>query len=291
MQVGLGLDPTLRLSSEEQEAVAGEAARLGYASLWTPAGADAAVFDTCALWHAASGLPVGIAVVPTPRWSLDDLVARAARLHELTRGSFTLGVGSGGARPGAVTLMADHLRTLRRALPAGLPLYLGALGPRMLRLAGALADGVALNWCSAEHLGWSRTRIHAGAPSREVAVVEYVRVCVDDDPDRARHALARAALGYALVPAYRAHFLRMGFGRLVGDLEARRARGSSDDALADALPAGALRRFGASGAPADAAAGLRSLGAGLDVAIVRVVASRPGLEAVLATVRACAPSA
>src|SRR4029453_1794128 len=43
------------------------------------------------------------------------------------------------------------------------PVYLGALGPEMLRLAGELADGVCLNWCSPEQIAWSRDRIAEGA--------------------------------------------------------------------------------------------------------------------------------
>ncbi len=49
-------------------------------------------------------------------------------------------------------------------------------------------------------------------------------------------------------------------------------------------------RVGAFGQPASAARAFRALADGLDVAIVRVVAARPGVEGALATVRACAPS-
>ena len=38
--------------------------------------------------------------------------------------------------------------------PPRTPVYLGALGPQMLRLAGQLADGVALNWCTPEQIAW-----------------------------------------------------------------------------------------------------------------------------------------
>lgn len=36
MDIGLGLDATLNLSFADQAALAQEAARLGYTSLWTP---------------------------------------------------------------------------------------------------------------------------------------------------------------------------------------------------------------------------------------------------------------
>jgi 5,10-methylenetetrahydromethanopterin reductase len=111
----------------------------------------------------------------------------------------------------------------RRKDAPRVPVYLGALGPGMLRLAGEASDGAALNWCNPEQIAWSRERVAEGAaradrdPS-EVRIVEYIRVCVDDDEDATRRALARAILPYALVQpgaskdhGYRAHFARMGF--------------------------------------------------------------------------------
>ena len=38
MEIGVGLDPTLRLNWEQQRDVSREAARLGYTSIWTPEG-------------------------------------------------------------------------------------------------------------------------------------------------------------------------------------------------------------------------------------------------------------
>jgi hypothetical protein len=39
MEIGVGLDPTLRLGWEQQREMAQAALRLGYSSAWTPAGA------------------------------------------------------------------------------------------------------------------------------------------------------------------------------------------------------------------------------------------------------------
>src|SRR5438093_1290923 len=86
---------------------------------------------------------------------------------------------------------------------------------------------------------------------------------------------------------YRAHFERMGYTPQVDHLEAKRAAGASEDDLARAVPDEMLSAFGYAGPAAGAAAALRTLSAGLDVAIVRVLVARPGdVEGVRATMRA-----
>ena len=286
------------------------------------------------------GLTTGIAVSPVMYRTPVAFAMSAGTMTELTGGRFILGIGSGGAHTpaarralglpkiSALSLMRDYLTTTRALLdgqtveyegdvvtlrgarlgispPPRTPVYLGALGPEMLRLSGELADGAALNWCTPDQIAWSRQRIEEGAsrtgrdPS-QVRVVEYIRVCVDDDVDLARRAFAGAVLGYALGPrgaterqrrlGYRAHFERMGFAEALTELDAMREGGASRGELADAFPSDLLRRVGYFGPAADAGSSFRTLAQGLDTAIVRVVAARPGVESVLATMRACQPS-
>jgi alkanesulfonate monooxygenase SsuD/methylene tetrahydromethanopterin reductase-like flavin-dependent oxidoreductase (luciferase family) len=283
-----------------------------------------------------SRFTTGISVVPVAHWTAPQLAATAGTTGELTGGRFVLGVGTGGAYVEAqqqsyglpvhppVALMRDYLVALRQLLagepvdhqgatlslrgirlsfrPPTVPVYLGALGPQMLRLAGEAADGVCLNWCTPEQIAWSRRRLaegcrRAGRDTGTVRVVEYIRVCVDEDEATARRALARATLGYALARpgaskslGYRAHFARMGFDEALSELEARRDRGASEAELADACPTDLLSSVGYFGPAAGAAAAFRRLAAGLDVAVVRVVAARPGLPSVEATLQACRPA-
>jgi alkanesulfonate monooxygenase SsuD/methylene tetrahydromethanopterin reductase-like flavin-dependent oxidoreductase (luciferase family) len=172
----------------------------------------------------------------------------------------------------------------------------------MLSLAGAAADGALLNWCTPEQIAWSRERVAAGArragrDPAAVQVVEYIRICVDDDEDVARRAYTRALMGYALArpgaskeAGYRGHFARMGFDAALADLEARRERGASDAELIDAFPRELLSMVGYYGPASGAAAAFRRLAEGLDVAVVRVVPARAGVDAVAAVMRACAPA-
>ena len=285
------------------------------------------------------GLTTGIAVSPVMYRTPVALAMSGGTMSELTGGRFIMGIGSGGVyrpaarrslglpRMSALAMMRDYLATTRAlvagervtyegptvtlrgvrlgiAPPPRTPVYLGALGPEMLRLSGELADGAALNWCTPEQIAWSRERIAEGAgrvgrDPAEVKVAEYIRVCVDDDVDAARRAFARATMGYALgasVPTererqlgYRAHFERMGCSDELAELDRMRERGASRDEVADAFSPELLLSVGYYGPAAGAAEAFGRLSEGLDTAIVRVVAARPGVESVLATMRACRP--
>jgi alkanesulfonate monooxygenase SsuD/methylene tetrahydromethanopterin reductase-like flavin-dependent oxidoreductase (luciferase family) len=285
------------------------------------------------------GLATGIAVSPVMYRTPTALAMSGGTVSSLTDGKFFMGIGSGGAhrpdarrslglpRLSATSMMRDYLSVLRPLLageevdyegpvatlkggqlaidpPPRTPVYLGALGPKMLRLAGELADGAALNWCTPEQIAWSRERIAEGAATAgrdasEIRVVEYIRVCVDEDEDAAKRALARATMGYALgatVPtererafSYRAHFERMGFADELAELDDMRRSGADDEEVADAFPVKLLRSVGYFGTADGAAKSFGRLARGLDVAIVRVVGARPGVDTVLATMRACRP--
>jgi alkanesulfonate monooxygenase SsuD/methylene tetrahydromethanopterin reductase-like flavin-dependent oxidoreductase (luciferase family) len=166
--------------------------------------------------------------------------------------------------------MRPYLTELRRLLPRGLPLYVAALGPLMLGVAAEMAEGISLNWCSEDRVGWSRQRVESAAAEagRPVPLIsEYIRTAVDPDPAAARAALWQAAQGYALGPvAYRRHFERMGFGEELAGIEAGRTEPS------DAL----LSASGAHGRPGEVRSQFGRLAKGLDVAIVRILVSSPG---------------
>ena len=64
MRIGFSIDPRQGLAEADELRLVELGARLGYDSAWTPSGPDEAAFDRCLRWHAASGLPTGISVVP-----------------------------------------------------------------------------------------------------------------------------------------------------------------------------------------------------------------------------------
>lgn len=301
MEIALGIDSRFTLTEDDQRALAHEAAGLGYASLWTPIGNTREPFDICATWTQWSGLPSGIAVAPLSAWSIDDLASASKETVERCKGKFTLGIGAGRLTDAPIRVMRDALDALRVRL-RGVPIYLGALGPQMLRLAGERYDGVALNWCSSEQVTWSSEHVAAGARATgrdraDIKTHEYIRVCIDEDEQAARIALAKTVMTYALArpgadktKGYRAHFARMGFAPALADLESRRATGVGEDELARTFPVTLLRSVGYWGRLEGAREAFLRLAEGLDIAVVRLVpARRNDLAAARLAMRACAP--
>lgn len=287
MEVGLGVDSRLGLSAAQLRDLAAEASALGYQSLWTNAGVDYDPIAMCVAWHERSALPTGVSVVPIARNPPPVLGLAARTAHELTGGRFVLGVGSGSVADKPIAAVRSYIDELRKTAQ-DVPIYVGALGPQMLTLAGRHADGAALNWCTPAQIAWSRERVGPRAK-----VIQYIRMCVDDDVPAARLALAKQILAYALMVrpsgarGYRTHFERMGFASQLDQLEAKRASGASEDDLARAVPEEMLSALGYAGTGNGASAALRKLSVGLDVAIVRVLVARPGnVQGVRETMRA-----
>jgi alkanesulfonate monooxygenase SsuD/methylene tetrahydromethanopterin reductase-like flavin-dependent oxidoreductase (luciferase family) len=180
--------------------------------------------------------------------------------------------------------------------------YLAALGPQMLRLAGETADGVLLNWATPKRIATSRSEVDAGAAraaraSGAVPMTMYIRVCIDDDVAAAREAFGTQVLGYALArpgtpdnAGYRGLFAQMGFDPELKELEQRRDRGATVPELVAVVPDEMLHAVGYYGPAGPAPAAFARLAAGLDEAIVRIITARPGLMPVIEAMAALMPA-
>jgi alkanesulfonate monooxygenase SsuD/methylene tetrahydromethanopterin reductase-like flavin-dependent oxidoreductase (luciferase family) len=342
VDIGIGLDPTLGLTYQEQATISAEAARLGYQQIWTPEGSGEDSFQVCGMRWAATrdivpgGLGTGIGVAQAGIRTPIGFAMSAGTLSKMTGGRFILGIGSGGADipayrrtwgvqgASALGLMREYVTAIRVLVqggavehdgtnvryngaklginpPPNTPVYLGALGPEMVKLGGEVADGLCLNWCSPDQVAHSRELANEGAaranrdPS-EVKLAEYIRICVDEDEEVARRAYTRSMMGYALgqlgAPprSYRAHFERSGFADDLRRIDEMRSKNAPQDEVVDAFPRELGLAVGYFGKPEGAAAHFRKMAEGLDLAIVRVVAARPGIDATRAVMEACAPN-
>lgn len=97
------------------------------------------------------------------------------------------------------------------------PVYLAALGPQLLRLAGRRTAGT-VTWMTgpttlAEHVGPTlrQAAADAGRPDGEVRVVAALPVAVTDDVDGVRAQAAEQFVMYGQLPSYRAMLDREGY--------------------------------------------------------------------------------
>ncbi len=176
--------------------------------------------------------------------------------------------------------------------PQPVPVWLGAMGDRMLALAGEVADGAFLAWCPPGEVAAKRAVVEDSArvAGRDPASVELV--CsfwgyAGERHDEARERMRRAVLAYAMVPTHQRCFAGC-FPRLAEAAEAwvggdrRKALDCVDDAVVDATCAvgedAVRRRIGEYRA------------AGIDTPILLPTGAAPGdAEGSLQTVLRCAP--
>jgi alkanesulfonate monooxygenase SsuD/methylene tetrahydromethanopterin reductase-like flavin-dependent oxidoreductase (luciferase family) len=106
-------------------------------------------------------------------------------------------------------------------------IVLAALGERMLRLAGEVADGVLLNYVPASHVPWSVERVREGGNAR---IYAYVHAGVADRATSLEPA-RRDLFSYAVADAYARSFTAAGFGDEVAEVRARHQAGDREGAV------------------------------------------------------------
>ncbi|MCH9016520.1 MAG: LLM class flavin-dependent oxidoreductase [Chloroflexi bacterium] len=238
------------------------AEELGYGEVWMTEGSGRdSLTQLTAIATATSRIGLGTGILPM--FSRTPLITAmsSAGLAAVSDGRFILGLGVGN-RPAtedghgvAYSQPMEHLRdmvhivrgllrgeevshhgkaitvsraSLGDAAPQGrVPIYIAALGPRMLQLAGEVADGVLLSWTAASYLKQAIQHVRDGAakagrdPS-EVEISGYLRVAVTGDLTAGRASLQREIARYAGGAHYRSYFRNTGFGAEMAGAEAAR---------------------------------------------------------------------
>lgn len=204
----------------------------GFASLWVPdvrgAGVDPsgalggrdAFLTLAAVFEATSTLRGGIGVAATIFHDEVTLGRLAGTLNEQSEGRLLLGIGvshreaaggGGASYPSSpLTQTRAWVKAMRGysagglAFGGGFPVLVGALGPRMVQLGAAEADGVVLNWLTPEHAATTVAAVRAAAPSGAAPLtVLYVRVSPAD-------AVFADAVNYDRLVNYHNHFVNQG---------------------------------------------------------------------------------
>jgi probable F420-dependent oxidoreductase len=127
-------------------------------------------------------------------------------------------------------------------LPPSPPkIFLAALGPEMLELAGEVADGVVLNWIPPEAVAASIEHLKAGARRagrtlEGFEIAGFIRTTVTDDRDAVRTGLARDITGYAIVDVYASFFRSVGYGDEMAAINAKWKAGDRAGAVREVSP-------------------------------------------------------
>jgi alkanesulfonate monooxygenase SsuD/methylene tetrahydromethanopterin reductase-like flavin-dependent oxidoreductase (luciferase family) len=253
------------------------------------------------------GLLLGTGVLPMRSRTPLLTAMGAATVQERSGGRMILGLGTGDVGRGALDELRETVRLVRAlfrgetleeagdsvtlSLPPGreVPIWVSALGPKAMRLAGEIADGVILNWCPPERVSFARARVAEGAEAAErdpvsVTVAVYVRAWVGRDEAEAMSELRAMAGRYASYRAYRRQFEQVGLGPQATVAGQAHRAGRSED-----VPEVLVRSVCAVGDGArDRLDAFREAGA--DLPIVYPVATADPPTSIEATLRALAPA-
>jgi probable F420-dependent oxidoreductase len=211
-----------RLSAADEGAAIREYERLGYPAVWMPESLGSKeVFAHAAILLGASERAIvapGIANI----YARDPMaMANGARaLAEAHPGRFVLGIGvshapsvalRGGSYGKPVETMTAYLDGMAAASYAGpeaepVPLVLAALGPRMLELAAARADGAHPYFVPVEHTPIARASL---GPDPCLAV--EMAAVLSTNADEARRIGRAFAKHYLALPNYANNLRRIGW--------------------------------------------------------------------------------
>lgn len=229
-----------RSTAEESRRFVQGVEAAGLPTLWiSEGGTSKEIFSHAGLLLAATDrLSIGTGIANIYARDPQAMMNGASTLGEAFPGRFVLGLGVSHAprveqrghsyRPPLAT-MRDYLQAMRGAAYAGpeaqpaVPMVIGALGPRMTKLAAEMTQGVLPYFVPLEHVEEVRSQI-----GTDPVVAVELMVVADRDPARARTRARKHTAHYLELVNYRRNLQRLGYSDT--DLH-----GGGSDRLIDAL--------------------------------------------------------
>lgn len=312
--------------------IAREAEQLGYSDAWSMEVDGVDCFTPLAVVGQTTRLRVGTAIANVYTRGPATLAMSAAGMAELAPGRFCLGIGTGSQpivetwnggqfhRP--ATRLREMLQFLRQALAgervvfqgetfavngfrlsrppaASIPIYVAALRPTTLRIAGAYGDGVILNWLSASDVRKSvavvRTAAEqAGRDPGAVEITARLFLCIDPPTPEADMGVRRHINTYLNVTVYQKFHQWLGRGPLLTPMWDAWQRGDRKGAVA-AIPEQVIDELVIRGTEEEMRAHvLRYMEAGVDTAFLQFMTFETDpmrkRERILQAMRALAPA-
>jgi F420-dependent oxidoreductase-like protein len=207
---------------------------------------------------ATQRIRVGTGVVPIYTRTPATMAQTAATIDDVSGGRLTLGLGvshrpvvegwHGQTIDHPVAEMREYVEIVRAILAGenpppgqkwrtgfrlaglnpsdGLKIFIAALSPAMLRLAGEIGDGVMLWLCNPTYIrdvvvpAVREGRELAGKPATGFEIVAAVPAALTDDPRTAHEAIRGELLTYFSLPFYRTMLERSGYGADIAAFDA-----------------------------------------------------------------------
>jgi probable F420-dependent oxidoreductase len=304
---------------------------LGYESAWVAEGHGGdqfAILAACAV--ATRTIRLGTSISSVFVRSAPTIGMAAATVDQLSQGRFVLGLGGSHrvqvepehgipfvqptarlrdtvaivralVRDGVVSHRGDTITIERfdlwfRPLRPQIPIYVAALFPTMLEIAGELADGVLLTWPTPRTIARAVQHVAIGArcagrAATDVDVASLIPCAVAKTAAAARDALRPAVGLYAgFFPRYNRLLAEAGFGDAVRAIKEAFDRGGRDAAVTK-VPDELIDAVALAGTPETCRERIEEYRrAGLALPIISPRASGPEtLHIAMAAIRACAP--
>lgn len=257
MTRGFGIDASVPL--EVALEVAGLVEQAGYGSFWVNGSPHEAALDIIEGALDSTALEIGVGVFPLPKISADQLVAQVLG-RSLPQERLWLGVGSD-RRPGALDDVRSATRTFNDELDV--VVTTGAVGPKMLALAGEAADAVILTWSFKAEVEQARPIVEEAAERAgrvPPTLISFIRCGL---LPQAKEAIDKRAAAYDAIPHYHAVFERNGVN------------------AGDTVVTGTGRE--------ELLAGIEREEAVLDLSVIRAIPAENTVASLAELVEACAP--
>ena len=275
MRIGLGLPPT-GLHFDLYKNIARKAEARGFESLWS---GEAWGTETCTMVSAflacTQRIHVGTGIISLYLRPPTLTAMQAASMDLIAPGRARLGIGvstrnintfHGILWDHPVARTREYVDIVRRILagervthdgqfykPHGfrlsmplsgkMPIYLAAVNPHMLQLAGEIADGVLLAWLPAKQIPHSLAEIAKGAEraGRNLSDIDigcYVHTLVKQDRELALKQLRHVLVGYCQANTYIQGFRRFGYSDILDDVHQHWQAGDrigAEEAIPDSM--------------------------------------------------------
>ena len=326
---GVRLENDPKLTPQDYQELAKLAEDRGHETVWVPEGGGRdSLTSLAAIALNTASIKLGTGILPIFARTPINTAMGAAGMAAVSGGRFILGLGVGHqptveTRDGVpfkqpMTRLRETIQIVRKLLAgenvdfpgkhfrlygaslgaatptAKVPIYIAALGPQMLEMAGELADGVLMNWTSVNFIPQAVAHIKRGAAKAgrdisEIDIAGYVRVAVGDDLTDARASLQRQIARYASNTFYANFFIETGFEGEMKAAAAALAEGDLDKA-SEAITPEMQNQVAVLGTPGQCREALeRRRAAGLQLPVIAPFAVGDDKTSYQLTIEALAP--